>query len=193
MLRFRNAISGIIVLLAGLFSTSSFAQDLERGRFEVRASGGTNDAGRNREPNWGVGGAFGLSKFVAITAGYTRDSLPGFSILACPLYVLVKPAAAPFDCVLSDTHKTMHEIMGGVRFSAVNRSRFTPYAEASLGVVKQTSNEAGLRLTEFGFAPHAGIDVKLTRHFGVGADAAYVKANRFTGFYRVAGGVFFRF
>ena len=43
------------------------------------------------------------------------------------------------------------------------------------------------------FGHRAGLDFKLSRHFGVGVDANFVKANRITGFYHVMGGVFFRF
>jgi hypothetical protein len=201
MPRFRNAICGILVLFTGLFNTSISAQDLERGRFEVRAFGGTNAVGWNREPSWGAGGAFGLSKFVAITAGYTHDNLQSLSLLLCtsPFFLLPGQTIDPTSCVRNDVNSALHEFMGGVRVSAVNRSRFTPYAGFSLGAVKRTSHSSsagfgeGADLTEFGFAPGAGLDVKVTRHFGVCADAAYVKANRFTGFYRVTGGVFFRF
>jgi hypothetical protein len=47
--------------------------------------------------------------------------------------------------------------------------------------------------TEFGFGPGVGVDFKIMRHFGTSIDANIVKANRFTGFYHVTGGVFFRF
>ena len=155
------------------------------------AFGGTNVVGNHIEANSGAGGAFGLSKFVAMTAGYTHDSRRDSSIFFCVLYP--GQTINPIGCYRNDSHYTIHEMMGGVRFSAVNRSRFTPYAGVSLGVVKQTSDDPPSRLTGFGFAPNAGVDVKLTRHFGVNTDAAYVKANRFTGFYRVTGGVVFRF
>ena len=196
---------GIFVLFIGIFNSSMSAADLERGHFEIRASGGMNGGangyGHTGEPSWSIEGAVGLSRFVALTAGYTHDDLRSQSLLFCTSPFLIVPGQIidPANCARNDVDSALHQFMGGVRFSAVNSSRLTPYVRLDLGAVKRTSHSSspgfsdGRDLTEFAFAPGAGLDLKLTRHFGVGAEAAYVKPNRFGGFYRVMGGVFFRF
>jgi hypothetical protein len=182
-------------------TTAIHAQDLGKGRFEVRASGGIINAGngpvRVVSPTFGIEGAFGLSRFIAITAGYTYHSLRNYALVTCdsPPFDLPGETFRDKNCT---SYEFQYEFMGGVRISAPNRSRITPHLQISLGAIKQNSPlllPSGLTpgKTEFGFGPGAGVDYKLSRHFGVGVDANFVKANRFTGFYHVTGSVFFRF
>jgi len=199
-----------VVVKAALFLgllTTVYAQDLEKGRFEIRASGGIVNAGntdmrlsdaplRVVSPAFGIEGAFGLSRFVALTAGYTHDYLLDSALVTCDKPPFIQPGET-FRLKNCISYEFQHEFMGGVRISAPNRSRITPHLEFSLGAVKQTSTSSPADFatgkTEFGLAPGAGVDFKIMRHFGVGVDANFVKANRITGFYHVMGGVFFRF
>ena len=67
------------VLSLGLLSTSTYAQELGKGGFEVRASGGLNaSSGRfgSISPSYELDVAFGISRLLAVTAGYTHD-FPG--------------------------------------------------------------------------------------------------------------------
>ncbi len=181
-------------LLMGLLTAVLNAQDLGKGGFEVRAYGGIINAGggpvRITSPTAGVEGAFGLSRFVALTAAYTHDSLHDSALVTCRAFLIPPPK----DCT---SYEFQHEFMGGVRISAPNRTPITPHLQFALGAVRQTSTSSPASFatgeTEFGFGPGAGLDYKLTRHFGIGVDANYVKANRLPGFYHVTGSVFFRF
>jgi opacity protein-like surface antigen len=197
---------GILLTTAAfvaLWGGVACAQDLEKGGFEVRASGGVNAGSRPVEgtsPSFAVEGAYGLSRFVAVTGSYTHDFLNETSSLFCTVPGFLSPGVIPSGCNRVDLHSRIREFMGGVRLSVPNSSRITPYVRLSIGAVRQTTDSSppapfagSTDKTEFGFAPGAGLDFKLTRHFGVGADATYVKADRFTGFYHVTGGVFFRF
>ena len=180
----------------GLFTTAVHAQDLEKGRFEIRASGGINAGGGpidSPAPSYQVQAAFGLSRFFALTGDYTHDYLPDFEFVF----------AVPGQFSQGVVQNRIQEFMGGVRFSVPNHSPITPHLEFSMGAVRRTSDPSSTnsRLflplsstqTEFGLAPGAGLDFKLGRHFGVGVDANFVKANRITGFYHVMGSVYFRF
>jgi hypothetical protein len=147
-------------------------------------------------PALGIEGAFGLSRFVALTAGYTHDYLLDSALVTCDKPAFIQPGET-FRLKNCISYEFQHEFMGGVRISAPNRSRITPHLEFSLGAVKQTSTSSPADFatgkTEFGLSPGAGVDYKLSRHFGLVVDANFVKANRITGFYHVMGGVFFRF
>ena len=178
----------------GLLAAALNAQDLGKGGFEVRASWGIVNAGNGIDrvisPTIGVEGAFGLSRIIALTAGYTHDSLHDPVLVTCRPFLIPPPK----DCT---SYEFQHEFMGGVRISAPNRTRITPHLQFALGAVRQTSTSSpassATGKTEFGFGPGAGLDYKLTRHFGIGVDANYVKANSLPGFYHVTGSVFFRF
>jgi hypothetical protein len=184
----------------GLLPPALYAQDLEKGGFEVRAFGGIINAGngptRVVSPAVGIEGAFGISRFVALTAGYTHDYLHDSALVTCdpPAFILPGQTTIPKNCV---SYEFQQEFMGGVRVSAPNRSRLTPHLQFSLGAVRQTSTSSPASFasgkTEFGLGPGAGVDCKITRHFGTSIDVNFVKANRLTGFYHVTGGVFFRF
>jgi opacity protein-like surface antigen len=190
------------VLAVGLLSAALYAQDLRSSGFEVRASGGIINVGsgsvRIASPSPGFQGAFGLSRFIALTAGYTYDHMHGGDFVTCPSLPtapnLPGQTFVPKDC---SNFGFQHEFIGGVRISAPNRNAITPHIQFNLGAVKQTGNWMSEPFvtgrTEFGFGPGAGIDYKLSRHFGIGVDANFVKANRMTGFYHVTGDVFFRF
>jgi Outer membrane protein beta-barrel domain len=173
----------------GLLNAPANADNLGKGSFEVRASGGFNASNgpvSSPLPSYELQAAFGISKFFALTAGYTHDYLQdtGFGFFC----LLPTPAACN-----QEFHNRIHEFMGGVRFSVPNPSPITPHVHFGMGAVRQTSDFSGSSRTEFGIAPGGGLDYKLSRHFGIGIDANFVKANRFTGFYHVIGGVFFRF
>jgi opacity protein-like surface antigen len=185
-----NRISLTAAVFLSLLSAAAFADDLGKGSFEVRAAGGINASNRDvlgsPLPSFELQAAFGISKFFALTAGYTHDYLQdtGFGFFC----LLPTPAACN-----QEFHNRIHEFMGGVRFSVPNLSPITPHLQFGMGAVRQTSDFSGFSRTEFGIAPGAGLDFKLSHHFGIGVDANFVKANRFTGFYHVMGGVFFRF
>jgi hypothetical protein len=177
-----------------LLTTAVCAQDLGKGRFELRASGGINAGGGplgSPSPSYDLEAAVGLSRFFALTADYTHNYLPDIE------FAFLYPGPANFNRQV--IHNRIHEFLGGVRFSVPNHSPITPHLQFSMGAVRRTSDPffpafvTSSAQTEFGLAPGAGLDFKLSRHFGVGVDANFVKANRITGFYHVMGGVFFRF
>jgi hypothetical protein len=184
-------------VFVGLLTTAVYAQDLGKGRFELRASGGINAGGRpigSPSPSYDLEAAFGLSRFFALTGDYAHDYLPDIEF-AFGLPVFFFPGQSNVQVI----HNRIQEFLGGVRFSVPNRSRITPHLQFSMGAVRRTSDPFSAAFvtssaqTEFGLAPGAGLDYKVSRHFGVGVDANFVKANRMTGFYHVTGGVFFRF
>jgi hypothetical protein len=184
-----------VVVKAAVFvglTTAVHAQDLEKGRFEIRASGGINAGGGpigSPSPSYDLEVAFGLSRFFALTGDYTHDYLPDIE------FAFDFPGQFNVQVI----HNRIQEFLGGVRFSVPNHSPITPHLQFSMGAVRRTSDPffpafvTSSAQTEFGLAPGAGLDFKLSRHFGVGVDANFVKANRITGFYHVMGGVFFRF
>jgi hypothetical protein len=185
-----NSVVKIAVLL-GLLTTAVRAQDLGTGRFESRASGGINAGGGpidSPSPSYDLEAAFGLSRFFALTGDYAHDYLPDTRFLIC-LGV----------CIQQASQDRIQEFLGGVRFSVPNHSPITPHLQFSMGAVRRTGDPlfsafvTSSAQTEFGLAPGAGLDYKISRHFGVGVDANFVKANRMTGFYHVTGGMFFRF
>jgi hypothetical protein len=194
-----NFVIKAAVFLA-LLATALYGQDLEQGHFEIRALGGIVNAGngpvRVVSPTLRIEGAFGLSRFVALTAGYTHDFLLDSALVTCdsPPFILPGETFRLKNCI---SHEFQHEFMGGVRISAPNRSRITPHLQFSLEAVRQTSTSSpadfATERTEFGFGPGVGVDVKIMQHFGTSVDANFVKANRMTGFYHVMGGVYIRF
>ncbi len=176
------------------------AQDLAKGNIEVKISGGFVDAGngpaRVPAPALGIEGAFGLSRFLAITAGYTHDYLNSARLVTCDSIPFYPPGQTfiPKNCVSSEFQ---HEFMGGLRISVPNPTRITPHLNLDIGAIKQTSTSSPASAsdgrTEFGFAPGIGADIKIIRHFGISIDANFVKASRTTGFYHVMGGAYVRF
>jgi len=176
----------------GLLTTAVCAQDLGKGRFELRASGGINAGGGpigSPSPSYDLEAAFGLSRFFALTGDYAHDYLPDIG------FAFVVPGRFNQQVI----QNRIQEFLGGVRFSVPNHSPITPHLQFSMGAVRRTSDPffaafvTSSTQTEFGLAPGAGLDYKVSRHFGVGVDANFVKPNRMTGFYHVTGGVFFRF
>jgi len=176
----------------GLLTTAVYAQDLGKGQLELRASGGINAGGRpigSPSPSYDLEAAFGLSRFFAFTGDYAHDYLPDIG------FAFVVPGRFNQQVI----QNRIQEFLGGVRFSVPNHSPITPHLQFSMGAVRRTSDPffaafvTSSTQTEFGLAPGAGLDYKISRHFGVGVDANFVKPNRMTGFYHVTGGVFFRF
>jgi len=188
------------LLYLSLLTASIYAQDLGKGNVEVKISGGFIDAGngpvRVAAPALGIEGAFGLSRFLAVTGGYTHDYLNSASLVTCDPAPLNLPGQTiiPKNCVSAEFQ---HEFMGGVRISAPNVGRVTPHLEFAVGALKQSSTSSPASFsngrTEFGFRPGLGADLKIVRHFGISIDANFVKAHHTTGFYHVMGGVYFLF
>lgn len=172
-------------LLYLVFLTASiYAQDLGKGNVEIKISGGFVDAGngpaRVAAPALGIEGAFGLSRFLAVTVGYTHDYLNSAVLVTCDPtpFNLAGQTIIPNNCVSAEFQ---HEFMGGVRISAPNATRVTPHLEFAVGAIKQTSTSSPASFsngrTEFGFAPGLGADIKIVRHFGISIDANFVKAH----------------
>jgi sorbitol-specific phosphotransferase system component IIA len=190
-------------ILIPLFFTGVSAQDLESGHVEMRFLGGTNYSypGPSREiwPTYSIEGAIGVTRWIAATAGYTRDMLPDSNITGCSLFPTGIDGVG--NCTYYASGRRIQEFMGGVRVSGVNPTHFTPFAQVSVGAVRQTTDSfhaatvsfSGSEFTRFGVAPGVGLDVKLTRHLGIAFDARAVKAVDFHWFYRATGGMFLRF
>jgi hypothetical protein len=196
-----NSVVVKAAVFIGLLTTAVYAQDLGKGRLELRASGGINAGGGpigSPSPSYDLEAAFGLSRFFALTGDYAHDYLPDSE------FAFILPVfAVQGQFNVHVIQNRIQEFLGGVRFSVPNHSPITPHLQFSMGAVRRSSDPSPANSrsflvmssaqTEFGLAPGAGLDYKVSRHFGVGVDANFVKANRMTGFYHVTGGVFFRF
>jgi hypothetical protein len=106
-----------------LFIALAFSQerDLNRGRGELRAFAGVSFGSNSGSmdsvaPTVGTEVAFGITRVLAVTGSYANNSLGMYSA-------------------------RRHEVMGGVRISAANRSRVTPYGALTAGAV--TASAAG--------------------------------------------------
>lgn len=172
-----------------LFSALAFSQDrdLDRGRAELRGFAGVSFGPSSGlmdavAPTAGAEVAFGLNRLLAITGSYASNSLGMHSA-------------------------RRHEVMGGVRISAANRSRVTPYGALTAGAVTATATvlarrtgplgmgfdaSAGGSIARFGVSPGGGIDCKIGRNVGVFLDFRAVKAVDIEWYGRTAAGVYFR-
>ena len=174
-----------------LFVALAFSQerDLIRGLGELRGFAGVSFSPNSGSmdtvaPTVGTEVAFGINRVLAVTGSYANNSLG------------------------MDSGRR-HELMGGVRISAANRSRVTPYGTLTVGIV--TAKAAGesvmmggsvgmMGLAEgtgrstarFAVSPGGGIDCKIGRNVGVFLDFRAVKAIDIGWYGRTATGVFFR-
>ena len=190
-----------IVLCALGTCVSGFAQhvDLERGKTEVRLfAGSTAGQATLNTPAIAGGGevAYGLSRFFAWTGHYAYDSLGSLADSSC----------FGSTCIQSSARLSAHEFMSGVRFSAPNRSRVTPYASMSIGAIRfgaeasvsggGFSNSMSETMTKFAIAPGGGLNFRISRRFGANVDVRWVRPlpNEDTPWYiRPSAGLYFRF
>ncbi|MBI4905169.1 MAG: hypothetical protein HY820_16155 [Acidobacteria bacterium] len=180
-----------LVLCGALSIAPAFSQDgdLNRGRGELRGFAGLSFGSNTGlmdtvAPTAGTEVAFGLSRLLAITGSYANNNLGMYSA-------------------------RRHEVMGGVRISAANRSRVTPYGALAAGAVTTsvsgqtgvrggwtgmmgTAASAGGSTAKFAVSPGGGIECKLRRNVGVFLDLRAVKAMDIEWYGRTATGVFFR-
>ena len=105
------------VSCGALFTALAFSQDrdLNRGRGELRGFAGVSFGPSSGlmdtvAPTAGAEVAFGLNRLLAVTGSYANNSLGMHSA-------------------------RRHEVMGGVRISAANRSRVTPYGALTAGAI----------------------------------------------------------
>jgi hypothetical protein len=128
--------------------------------------------------------AFGINRALAVTGSYANNSLGMYSA-------------------------RRHEVMGGVRISAANRSRVTPYGALTVGAVAARfagqsgmmggslgmmglATSTGQSTAKFAVSPGGGIDCKIGRNVGVFLDFRAVKAIDIAWYGRTSAGVFFR-
>lgn len=179
------------MICAALFAAAASPQDrdLNRGRAELRGFVGLS-VGASRElmdtvaPTAGAEVALGVNRLLAVTGGYANNSLGMFSA-------------------------RRHEAMGGVRISAANRSRVTPYGALTAGAVTSlASGQAGMMggltgmmgttardggsTAKFAISPGGGIDWKIGRNVGAFLDFRAVKAVDTDWYSRTVAGVFLR-
>jgi hypothetical protein len=179
------------MIFAALLAAAASSQDrdLNRGRGEARAFAGLS-FGRGAglmdtvAPAAGAEVAVGISRLLAVTGSYSNNNF-GMNRLR------------------------RHEVMGGIRASAVNRSRVTPYGALTAGaVVASTSTGTGMMGgvpvmmgaatstgrsdAKFAASPGGGIDCKISRNVGVFLDFRAVKAIDIPWYGRTGAGVFFR-
>jgi hypothetical protein len=92
--------------------------------------------------------------------------------------------------------------MGGFRASLPTQTRFAPYAQISVGAIRESWDALALlsmpplppkAVTRFAVEPGGGVNVMLTRHLGVTLDVRGVKALDFDWAFRTTGGVLWRF
>lgn len=179
------------VFCGALFSAIAFSEDrdLIRGRGEVRGFSGFSFGGNRGlmdtvAPTAGAEVAVGISRLIAVTGSYANNGLGMNS-------------------------PRRHEVMGGVRVSAVNRSRVTPYGALTAGAVATSGSGAtnmmggwtGMMGTtasttgstaKVAISPGGGIDCKISRNVGVFLDFRAVKAIDIEWYGRTAVGVCFR-
>ncbi|MCL4797504.1 MAG: hypothetical protein KJZ84_23270 [Bryobacteraceae bacterium] len=173
------------------FSALAFSQDrdLDRGRAELRGFAGVSFGPSSGlmdtvAPTAGAEIAFGLNRLLAVTGSCANNSLGMHSA-------------------------RRHEVMGGVRISAANRSRVTPYGALTAGAVTASVSGrtsamggstdmmgataiAGGSIARFGVSPGGGIDCKIGRNVGVFLDFRAVKAVDIEWYGRTAAGVYLR-
>lgn len=179
------------VSCGALFAALAFSQDrdLNRGRGELRgfagvSFGSSSDLTDTVAPTAGAEVAFGLNRLLAVTGSYANNSLGMHS-------------------------SRRHEVMGGVRISAANRSRVTPYGALTVGAVTAsvsgrtgvmggstdmmgTTASTGGSTAKFAVSPGGGIDCKIGRNMGILLDFRAVKAVDIEWYGRTAAGVYFR-
>jgi hypothetical protein len=174
-----------------LFISFAFSQEghLNRGRGELRGfagvSFGSNSGSMDTvDTTVGTEVAFGINRALAVTGSYANNSLGMYSA-------------------------RRHEVMGGVRISAANRSRVTPYGALTVGAVAARfagqsgmmggslgmmglATSTGQSTAKFAVSPGGGIDCKIGRNVGVFLDFRAVKAIDIAWYGRTSAGVFFR-
>ncbi len=172
------------MIFAALLAAAASSQDrdLNRGRGEARAFAGLS-FGRGAglmdtvAPAASAEVAVGISRLLAVTGSYSNNNF-------------------------WMNRSRRHEVMGGIRASAVNRSRVTPYGALTAGaVVASTSTGTGMMGAatstgrsdaKFAVSPGGGIDCKISRNVGVFLDFRAVKAFDIPWYGRTGAGVFFR-
>lgn len=179
------------VSCGALFTALAFSQDpnLDRGRGEARGFAGVSFGPSSGlmdtvAPTAGAEVAFGLNRLLAVTGSYANNSLGMRSA-------------------------RRHEVMGGVRISAANRSRVTPYGALTAGAVTASVSgrtgvmggwtdmmgataSAGGSTAKFAVSPGGGIDCHIGRNVGIFLDFRVVKAIDIEWYGRTAVGVYFR-
>lgn len=174
-----------------LFIALAVSQErgLNQGRGELRGFGGVSFGSNTGSmdtvaPTVGTEVAFGINRVLAVTGSYANNSLGMYSA-------------------------RRHEVMGGVRISAANRSRVTPYGALTAGAVTASATgqsgmmggsagmmgsatNTGRTTARFAVSPGGGIDCKIGRNVGVFLDFRAVKAIDIGWYGRTAAGVFFR-
>ncbi len=163
--------------------THSSSGDRYLGRVDIRGLIGAN-GGPDRSPfsdanvSAGVEVGVGLLRNLAVTGTYVYDRVG--SIGAVTAHV--------------------DEFMGGVRVPFPNKSRVTPYIQTSFGGAHFNASAFGFGVstTKFAVAPGGGLDIRIARHFGVGADFRALKAvdvplGGLSWQYRATGAFIFRF
>jgi Outer membrane protein beta-barrel domain len=191
------------IALAFLMCSCAFSQsaDLSHGKVEIRGFGGGINAGNLllNQPAFsaGVEGAFGLNRIVALTGYYAFDHLGTVDSASC----------FSSGCSQSHERRTMHEFMGGVRFSIPNRSRITPYGDVNAGGVLRTetfslsgsdvSYAGSFSVSRFAVSVGAGANYRISRRTGINVDVRGTAANpspESTGWIvRTTAGYYFRF
>jgi opacity protein-like surface antigen len=192
------------VFLAVGFCSCAFSQSAEpaEDKIEIRGFGGGVNAGNLLlgQPAYSAGleGALRLNRIIAVTGDYAFDHLGSIDTSFC------------FQSTCSQSHQsqTLHEFMGGVRFSIPNRSRISPYAGISAGGAALTgkfsasgagfSSSGSNSSTKFAFAIGAGADYRISRRTGINVEARGVAVSfgvdSIPGWIvRTTGGFYFRF
>jgi opacity protein-like surface antigen len=189
-------------LLLFALSTYAFAQEW---RGEIKLLGGASAADLDTDAiatvdrivaggfMAGVEGAVNLNSVVALTGHYAYNDLGSGIRLFCD---------SP-TCGRIQGDAAFHEYMGGIRVRANAAGRVSPYAGISAGGVRLSttatipaaSGPIQLRdsATQFAYAPGAGFDVKVVKHFAIGLDLRYVKAVDLAWYVRTGLGLSFRF
>jgi hypothetical protein len=132
-------------------SILGIGQSLEHGHAELAVlAGGTLDTSSIfNKGKFAVGGqvAVGLDRHWAATFNYVvAKHEQGICLFLCP----------PPD-------RTLHEFMGGARFSLLNRARVAPYLTGTIGGIRSISSS-------FASGVGAGLEVRATKRSGVLVD-----------------------
>ncbi len=197
-----------------LMCVTGLAQDLLPGHIEARALGGMNYDLTNYDsldrffpgvdlraalktgrihPTYAFEAAVGLTRWAALVGSYTHNQRSDAKLPNCEGTL----------CDVSRADHRRHEFMGGFRASLPTQTRFAPYAQISVGAIRESWDTLVLlpsipplppkAVTRFAVEPGVGVNVMLTRHLGVTLDVRGVKALDFDWAFRTTGGVLWRF
>jgi len=185
-------IAAFVMVLISCSPAFSQDDDLAHGVVELRGLGGSL-TGDVIQPSFagGVEAALGLNRVIALTGRYSFGDLGS--------------SDSTFGAFSYHNEGSIHELLAGFRFSALNRTRITPYGSVGVGSVTTTNsfNASGpaptdnvynsLSRSRFALALGLGTNYALTRRAGLVFDVQVIGTTGVQAFIRPTGGFYIRF